>query len=164
MAIYVQMNNKSYRKGVGIIIVNSDLQFFLGKRIGADAWQFPQGGIDEGETPEDALYRELYEETGLESDKIEILDKSKRWLVYHIPHVFQRSKKRYDGAMQKWFLLKITGSDSDVNLNATGHAEFDAWKWGDKKTAIKSVIKFKRKVYESILNEFSETLERLEYN
>ena len=75
MAIYVQMNNKSYRKGVGIIIVNSDLQFFLGKRIGADAWQFPQGGIDEGETPEDALYRELYEETGLERDKIEILEK-----------------------------------------------------------------------------------------
>ena len=73
MAIYVQMNNKSYRKGVGIIIVNSDLQFFLGKRIGADAWQFPQGGIDEGETPEEALYRELYEETGLERDKIEIL-------------------------------------------------------------------------------------------
>ena len=65
MAIYVQMNNKSYRKGVGIIIVNSDLQFFLGKRIGADAWQFPQGGIDEGETPEDALYRELYEETNI---------------------------------------------------------------------------------------------------
>ena len=83
MAIYVQMNNKSYRKGVGIIIVNSDLQFFLGKRIGADAWQFPQGGIDEGETPEEALYRELYEETGLERDKIEILDKSKKWLVYH---------------------------------------------------------------------------------
>ena len=99
MAIYVQMNNKSYRKGVGIIIVNSDLQFFLGKRIGADAWQFPQGGIDEGETPEDALYRELYEETGLERDKIEILDKSKfdtngNYVIYKV-----------DKRMLKWLLL-----------------------------------------------------------
>ena len=158
------IDKHGYRPNVGIIIANKQGQVFWGKRARQDAWQFPQGGIDEGETPEDALYRELYEETGLERDKIEILDKSKKWLVYHIPHVFQRSKKRYDGAMQKWFLLKITGSDSDVNLNATGHAEFDAWKWGDKKTAIKSVIKFKRKVYESILDEFSETLERLEYN
>ena len=107
MTIYVQMNNKSYRKGVGIIIVNSDLQFFLGKRIGANAWQFPQGGIDEGETPEDALYRELYEETGLEKDKIEVLDKSKKWLVYHIPHVFQRSNflKQYDNDLSLIYFL-----------------------------------------------------------
>ena len=159
------IDREGFRPNVGIVVCNDRDQVLWGRRInGRDSWQFPQGGIDEGETPEEALYRELYEETGLERDKIEILDKSKKWLVYHIPHVFQRSKKRYDGAMQKWFLLKITGSDSDVNLNATGHAEFDAWKWGDKKTAIKSVIKFKRKVYESILDEFSETLERLEYN
>ena len=164
MAVYIEMNGKNYRKGVGIIIVNGHSQFFLGKRIGANAWQFPQGGIDEGETPEDALYRELFEETGLKRDKVEILDKSKKWLVYHIPHVFQRSKKRYDGAMQKWFLLKIIGDDSDIDLNATGHAEFDAWKWGDEKTAIKSVIKFKKRVYQSILNEFSCVLERLKNN
>ena len=159
------MKGKNYRKGVGMVIVNQEDQFFLGKRIGADAWQFPQGGIDEGETPEVALYRELFEETGLERDKVEIIDISKKWLVYHIPHVFQRSNKKYDGAMQKWFLLRFIGKDiGDINLNATEHAEFDAWKWGDKKTAIKSVIKFKRKVYESILDQFSETLERLEYN
>jgi len=162
--IIVSMNGKNYRKGVGIIIVNPEGQFFLGKRIGAEAWQFPQGGIDEGEAPKDALYRELYEETGLKREAVKILDVSKKWLVYHIPHVFQRSKKRYDGAMQKWFLLKLTGTDGDINLNAFDHAEFDAWKWSDKDTAIKSVIKFKRKVYESILNEFSNTLKGLKNN
>ena len=162
--IIVSMNGKNYRKGVGIIIVNSEGQFFLGKRIGAEAWQFPQGGIDEGENPKEALYRELYEETGLKSDKVTILDVSKKWLVYHIPHIFQRSKKRYDGAMQKWFLMQLTGTDDDINLKAIDHAEFDAWKWSDKDTAIKSVIKFKRKVYESILNEFSNTLKGLKNN
>ncbi len=86
--IIVSMNGKNYRKGVGIIIVNPEGQFFLGKRIGAEAWQFPQGGIDEGEAPKDALYRELYEETGLKREAVKILDVSKKWLVYHIPHVF----------------------------------------------------------------------------
>ena len=159
--IIVNMKGKNYRKGVGMVIVNRKGQFFLGKRIGADAWQFPQGGIDEGETPEVALYRELYEETGLKKEKVEIIDISKKWLVYHIPHVFQRSNKKYDGAMQKWFLLRFIGEDGDdINLNATEHAEFDSWKWSDRKTAIKSVIKFKRKVYESILQEFSNILEK----
>tara|TARA_B100000927_G_scaffold228424_1_gene188221 strand:- start:99 stop:584 length:486 start_codon:yes stop_codon:yes gene_type:complete len=159
--IIVNMKGKNYRKGVGMVIVNRKGQFFLGKRIGADAWQFPQGGIDEGETPEVALYRELYEETGLKKEKVEIIDISKKWLVYHIPHVFQRSNKKYDGAMQKWFLLRFIGEDGDdINLNATEHAEFDSWKWSDRKTAIKSVIKFKKKVYESILQEFSNILEK----
>ena len=144
--IIVNMKGKNYRKGVGMVIVNRKGQFFLGKRIGADAWQFPQGGIDEGETPEVALYRELYEETGLKKEKVEIIDISKKWLVYHIPHVFQRSNKKYDGAMQKWFLLRFIGEDGDdINLNATEHAEFDSWKWSDRKTAIKKIIKFKIK-------------------
>ncbi len=158
------MDKKNYRKGVGIIIVNADGQFFLGKRIGAEAWQFPQGGIDEGETPKEALYRELHEETGLAENKVEVLAISKRWLVYHIPHVFQRSRKKYDGAMQKWFLLKLTGNNKDINLNAIDHAEFDAWKWGDEVMAIKSVIRFKRAVYQSILSEFSEVLKGLKNN
>jgi len=158
------MDKKNYRKGVGIIIVNADGQFFLGKRIGAEAWQFPQGGIDEGETPSEALYRELHEETGLSENKVEVLAISKRWLVYHIPHVFQRSRKKYDGAMQKWFLLKLTGNNKDINLNAVDHAEFDAWKWGDEEMAIKSVIRFKRAVYQSILSEFSEVLKGLKNN
>ncbi|MBH44782.1 MAG: RNA pyrophosphohydrolase [Gammaproteobacteria bacterium] len=158
------MDKKNYRKGVGMIIVNTDGKFFLGKRIGADAWQFPQGGIDEGESVEQALYRELHEETGLTKDKVKMLGVSKRWLVYHIPHVYRRSRKKYEGAMQKWFLLKLTGNDNDINLNALDHAEFDDWKWGDEKTAINSVIKFKKTLYKSIINEFAETLDGLKDN
>ena len=138
------MKGKNYRKGVGIIIVNTKGLFFLGKRIGAEAWQFPQGGIDEDEVPEEALYRELHEETGLVKGKVKILAVSKKWLVYHIPHLFQRSNKKYDGAMQKWFLLELTGTNQDINLNAVSHAEFDAWKWADKSTAINSVFRFKK--------------------
>ena len=110
------------------------------------------------------MYRELHEETGLQQDTVEILSISKRWLVYHIPHVFQRHNKKFDGAMQKWYLLKLIDSDSKINLNASGHAEFDDWKWGDEKTAIKSVIKFKRDVYKSILREFKDVLEGLIHN
>ena len=158
------MNKKNYRKGVGIVVVNDQGQFFLGKRIGAHAWQFPQGGIDDGEKPEEALYRELYEETGIKKDKVEILSISQKWLVYHIPHVYQRFNKKYDGAMQKWFLLKFIGINSDVNLNAFSHAEFDGWKWADKKTAITSVVRFKKAVYESIFDEFADVLKGLKDN
>ena len=158
------MKGKNYRKGVGIIIVNAKGQFFLGKRIGAEAWQFPQGGIDEGENPEEALYRELHEETGLIKDKVAIITISKKWLVYHIPHVYQRSNKKYDGAMQKWFLLQLTGTNEDINLNAVNQAEFDAWKWADKNTAINSVIRFKKGVYASIFSEFADVLKGLKNN
>ena len=158
------MKGKNYRKGVGIIVVNAKGQFFLGKRIGAEAWQFPQGGIDKNELPEEALFRELHEETGLLQDKVKILAVSKKWLVYHIPHVFQRTNKKYDGAMQKWFLLELIGTNEDVDLNAVNHAEFDAWKWADKSTAINSVIRFKKAVYESIFSEFSDVLKGLKHN
>ena len=158
------MKGKNYRKGVGIIIVNAKGQFFLGKRIGAEAWQFPQGGIDEGENPEEALYRELHEETGLIKEKVTIITISKKWLVYHIPHVYQRSNKKYDGAMQKWFLLELAGTNEDINLNAVNEAEFDAWKWADKSTAINSVIRFKKAVYASIFSEFADVLKGLKNN
>ena len=153
------MDKKNYRRGVGMIIMNHEGRFWLGKRIGTNAWQFPQGGIDKGETVREAMYRELHEETGLKKEVIEIVSISKKWLVYHIPHLFQRQNKKYDGAMQKWYFLKFIGKDTEIDLNATGHAEFDDWKWGDKATAITSVIKFKRDVYKSIFKEFKDVLD-----
>ena len=156
---------EGYRPCVGIFLLNSNNGIFVGERLDTpDAWQMPQGGIDEGEKPEEALYRELYEETGIKRDKVEILSVSQKWLVYHIPHVYQRFNKKYDGAMQKWFLLKFIGINSDVNLNAFSHAEFDGWKWADKKTAITSVVRFKKAVYESIFDEFADVLKGLKDN
>ena len=152
---------EGYRANVGIILMNSDKRLMLGRRIDSKGWQFPQGGIDEGETPEQALYRELYEETGIKKDKVEIISISRKWLVYHIPHVYQRFNKKYDGAMQKWFLLKFVGDNQDIDLNVFNHAEFDGWKWADKKTAINNVIRFKKGVYESIFNEFDDVLKTL---
>ena len=112
------MDKKNYRRGVGMIIMNHEGRFWLGQRIGTDTWQFPQGGIDKGESVREAMYRELQEETGLEKEVVEIVSISKKWLVYHIPHLFQRHNKKFDGAMQKWYLLKLTGKDSDINLNS----------------------------------------------
>ena len=111
------MDKKNYRRGVGMIIMNHEGRFWLGQRIGTDTWQFPQGGIDKGESVREAMYRELQEETGLEKEVVEIVSISKRWLVYHIPNLFQRNNKKFDGAMQKWYLLKLTGNDSNFNLN-----------------------------------------------
>ena len=158
------MDKKNYRRGVGMIIINNQGRFWLGKRIGTEAWQFPQGGIDKGEKVREAMYRELQEETGLEKEAVEILSISKRWLVYHIPHIFQRHNKKFDGAMQKWYLLRLIDNDSKINLDASGHAEFDDWKWCYKNTAINSVIRFKRDVYKSILNEFQDVLDGLVNN
>mgnify|MGYP003321882504 CR=1 FL=1 len=152
-----------YRPNAGIIIFNKKGKLLWCKRRTGDGWQFPQGGIDEGESTEEALFRELHEETGLIKSKVSILAVSSKWLVYHIPHVFQRSNKKYDGAMQKWYLLQLTGTNNDINLNAVNHAEFDAWKWANKETAINNVIRFKKSVYESILAEFSDVLETVSY-
>ena len=100
------MDKKNYRRGVGMIIMNKDNRFWLGKRINTEAWQFPQGGIDKGESVREAMYRELQEETGLNQESVEIVSISKRWLVYHIPHVFQRHKKKIRWGNAKMVFVK----------------------------------------------------------
>ena len=133
-----------------------------GKRLRTHSWQFPQGGIKHGETPEQAMYRELHEEVGLHEHQVRIIARTRDWLRYEVPDHFIRRDARghYRGQKQIWFLLQLTGHDSDLNLRATDHPEFDAWRWNDYWVPLEVVIEFKRGVYEMALTELSRFLPR----
>ncbi len=156
------IDRDGYRPNVGIILCNAKNEVFWGKRIREHSWQFPQGGIDKGESPEQAMYRELYEEVGLESQHVRILGRTKNWLRYEVPtHWIKREwRSSYKGQKQIWFLLRLTGRDCDVSLRASGHPEFDAWRWSEYWVPLESVIEFKREVYRLALNELATYIER----
>jgi putative (di)nucleoside polyphosphate hydrolase len=149
------LDREGYRPNVGIILCNAKDEVFWGKRIREHSWQFPQGGIKRGETPEEAMYRELYEEVGLRPEHVRILGRTKGWLRYEVPtHWIKREwRGSYKGQKQIWFLLRLVGRDSDVSLRATAKPEFDAWRWNDYWVPLDAVIEFKRGVYEQALNE-----------
>ena len=156
------IDRDGYRPNVGIILCNAKNEVFWGKRIREHSWQFPQGGIDKGESPEQAMYRELYEEVGLQSQHVRILGRTKNWLRYEVPtHWIKREwRSSYKGQKQIWYLLRLTGRDCDVSLRASGHPEFDAWRWSDYWVPLDSVIEFKREVYRLALNELANYIER----
>jgi putative (di)nucleoside polyphosphate hydrolase len=131
--VTTMIDRDGYRPNVAIVLINHKNQVFWGKRIKEHAWQFPQGGIKPGETPEEAMYRELEEETGLKPEHVKILGRTKDWLHYNVPSHWVKREWRgtYKGQKQVWFLLRLVGRDSDVSLRASGHPEFDAWRWHD---------------------------------
>lgn len=149
------LDRDGYRPNVGIVLANARDQVFWGKRVHQDAWQFPQGGIKAGETPVQAMFRELYEEVGLEPRHVRILGRTRGWLRYDVPERWIRRDLRgtYRGQKQIWFLLRLTGRDCDVKLRASGHPEFDAWRWYEYWAPLESVIEFKREVYRRALTE-----------
>jgi putative (di)nucleoside polyphosphate hydrolase len=151
------LDRDGFRPNVGIILCNAQNKVFWGKRIKEHAWQFPQGGIDYGESPEVAMYRELMEEVGLRPEHIEILGRTRDWLRYEVPsHWVKREiRSNYRGQKQIWFLLRLVGRDSDVSLRATAHPEFDAWRWSDYWVPLEDVVEFKREVYKLALNELA---------
>ncbi|AIL32877.1 RNA pyrophosphohydrolase [Basilea psittacipulmonis] len=149
------LDREGYRPNVGIILLNNDNQVFWGKRIRGPSWQFPQGGIKYGERPEQAMYRELYEEIGLRPKHVKILGRTKNWLRYNVPdeYISADARGHYKGQKQIWFLLRFTGSDTDINLRSTKHPEFDAWRWHNYNVPLDVVISFKREVYTLALQE-----------
>lgn len=151
------IDEQGYRSGVGIILVNANRQVFLGKRLGMDAWQFPQGGVREEETPEQTMYRELQEEVGLQAADVEILMESKTWLRYELPQrlIRRRTQPLCIGQKQKWFLLRLVNRDAKINLLATEDPEFDSWAWVSYWYPLRQIVSFKRKVYEEIMREFA---------
>lgn len=149
-----------YRANVGIVLSNSDGQVFWAKRIGQDAWQFPQGGIDNEESPEQAMYRELREETGLSPDDVRVLGCTREWLKYKLPKRYVRKNQQpvCVGQKQIWYMLRMTGSEANVNLAAGPKPEFDLWRWVDYWKPSKEVIFFKRQVYKRALTELEPLL------
>lgn len=151
------IDENGYRANVGIILVNDLKQLFWARRIGQDAWQFPQGGIQQGETPEEAMYRELREEIGLSALDVEVIAQTDDWLYYDLPPrlVRHHTQPLCIGQKQKWFLLKLISCVDNIDLDASGSPEFDQWRWVSYWYPLKEVISFKRKVYKDALQHFT---------
>lgn len=151
---------EGFRPNVGIILTNSRGQLFWGRRIGQNAWQFPQGGIKRHERPLDALYRELEEEVGLCPHQVEVLGYTQGWLRYRLPPYLIRRHQRplCIGQKQVWFMLRILAKDSEVRLDACGQPEFDHWRWVEYWHPLREVVFFKRAVYRRALDELAPLL------
>ncbi len=155
--------DRPYRPCVGVAVFNRDGKLFLGRRKGAAppfAWQMPQGGIDAGETPEEAAIRELYEETSIHS--VRRLDELPRWLDYDLPKSLARRvwNGRYRGQSQRWFAFRFEGEESEIDVEAPGGGkhkpEFDAWRWEAIEAVPDLVIPFKRDIYRDVLAAFAD--------
>ena len=146
-----------YRPCAGVVLIDARGMVFAGQRINspAPAWQMPQGGIDKGETPREAAYRELWEETGVTRDKVEFVGKTHGWVTYDLPPELLGKVwgGKYRGQRQKWFLLRYLGRDDQVNI-ATEHPEFAQWRWIGADEMVASIVPFKRAVYEQVVAEF----------
>jgi putative (di)nucleoside polyphosphate hydrolase len=156
------LDREGYRPNVGIVLLNARNEVFWGKRIGQHSWQFPQGGIQHGESPEQAMYRELHEEVGLFPHHVEILGRTRDWIRYDVPEEFLRrqvinrnQRVSYKGQKQIWYLLRMLGQDHEIQLKATSHPEFDAWRWHPYWIELETVIDFKREVYQLALSELA---------
>ena len=151
------IDRQGYRANVGIILCNDAGKLFWARRVGEDAWQFPQGGILANETPEQAVYRELAEEVGLTSEDVIVLGRTADWLRYRIPKRFLRYRQRrashYVGQKQIWFLLKLINGNADVCLTNSEKPEFDSWRWVNYEETVRQVVAFKRVVYCKALQE-----------
>jgi len=148
----------AYRPNVGVVLFDARGQVWYGHRVGmapGEGWQFPQGGVDSGEDLEAAARRELAEETGVRS--VSLLGRTPDWLTYDYPPGMRGSKaaRGWKGQKQVWFAFRFTGPDSEVDLAADAHVEFDAWRWGELAEAPRLIVAFKREVYHKVVAAFS---------
>lgn len=156
-------NTPLYRPNVGLMILNAEGHVFTGQRLdrpaNGQAWQMPQGGIDEGEEPQAAAYRELLEETGIDANMVQLVAESKGWISYDFPADLSQKlwKGRYQGQTQRWFLMRFIGDDAQINIQ-TEEPEFSDWKWMPTADLIDNIVPFKRHIYKQVLVEFDDWL------
>ena len=150
-------DSNGFRSNVGIIVARDDGSLLLAGRAGQAGWQFPQGGIQIDESPQDAMYRELDEEIGLQPDHVEVLGQTRDWLHYRLPNKFVRRDRRpvCIGQKQRWFMLRLVVAEETLRLDSSDLPEFDRWRWVDYWRPVKEVIYFKRSVYISALEELA---------
>lgn len=152
-----------YRPCVGVMLVNNAGRVFVGKRIDnkeMDAWQMPQGGIDDGEDLHAAALRELEEETGVPAELVTIIAETRDELLYDLPD-FLMGKMwggKFRGQRQKWLLMRFAGEDGDINLDAHEHPEFEAWRWVEPEQVPELIVPFKKRVYRQVVDEFRDLI------
>lgn len=156
------IDQDGYRHNVGIIIVNKDGKLFWGKRVHQEAWQFPQGGIREHETPQQALFRELREEVGLEPSDVRILGRTQNWLCYDLPkHLIRHySEPLCIGQKQIWFMIGMVSGEDKIDLNVHDSPEFEGWDWVEYWQPVRDVVEFKQEVYHKALTELEQHLQK----
>jgi len=157
------IDSDGFRPNVGIVVANDTGQVLWARRVGGkDAWQFPQGGINDGETPEQALFRELDEEVGLSEQEVQVLGCTQGWLRYRLPRRFVRRNQEpvCIGQKQKWYLLRLLAQDDAVTLDANHKPEFDHWQWVSYWYPLNQVVAFKREVYRRAMKELAGQLGR----
>jgi len=150
------IDREGFRPNVGIVICNDADQVLWGRRInGKDSWQFPQGGMHQDESPEQAMYRELEEEVGLQPDTVKILGRTQGWLRYRLPKRFIRRSESpvCIGQKQIWFLLRLTADETAIRLDAHDDPEFDHWRWVSYWYPVTAVVDFKQTVYRQALSQ-----------
>ncbi|MEH6583653.1 MAG: RNA pyrophosphohydrolase [Halioglobus sp.] len=157
------IDSDGFRPNVGIMLANDNGQVLWARRVGGqDAWQFPQGGINDGETPEQALYRELEEEVGLKEKNVEVLGTTRGWLRYRLPKRFIRRGQDpvCIGQKQKWYLLRMLADNDAVRLDLNSKPEFDHWQWVSYWYPLGQVVSFKKEVYRRAMKELVQPLGR----
>ena len=150
------------RPNVGIVVTNDYGQVLWARRVGQNTWQFPQGGIKRGESPLQAMYRELNEEVGLDASHVEVLASTKKWLRYRLPERYVRhdNKPLCIGQKQKWFLLRLIAEDSAIKIDLHNKPEFDDWSWVSYWYPLTQIVPFKREVYRRAMRELSPQIGR----
>lgn len=153
------MNDKSYRKNVGLIVLNQENQLLVCRRKDQQTWQFPQGGIDSGESPQAAAFRELFEEVGIHKREVKVVKKSDHWFDYDLPEKYQKrsdTMRKFKGQTQKWFMFKAN-TELNVSLCNDVQQEFVDYKWVSFWYPLSHIVLFKKDVYQNVLNEFLPT-------